>query len=678
MSYNLHYTLPFKTLAGIDCHFDILENDYVGSEITLKGAGRSPVVHSWDASDILDPIQGSKCEVAIVAERGGISVVDFLTDDEFRFRGDFYYNGELYFTGYMMIEDFTQSYNYAPNELRLVFTDGLATLKNLKMNDLFYAYPVEGGYADLTSVKGIIYYILVGTNLILPTNWYINLFPYTATNFIDRDTDPDIIATELISVDVKNYINTDFVYQDCEQILTELLKAMRCVVRQERGSWNVIRIPEYKRFNGDIPGGQNVIFTTVPVRPLETITVGGSGDLVPIERSQLLTYVRPVRRVNNNYPYIANLQLLNGAMLRVGDLISSSSTGGVTTSRYELEFWESQFFQPAEIRVEVDDATNSEIDRYLWMEWQPENPFGVNPKKAVKSNDILVNGGDKINLTFSWRAETTNDDPKGMYYAIRLLSLDGLRLYVLDTFGSPMKFTWAQTVLDDYSPINAAYGIPDDFDITEWQTEDLMSHDINDLGMDRIPEDGILTITFFGANNDVLNFADLNTYIKDVRLEYFFKINDSTLITGQQHATDSGLNYKNDAGSQFDIDSASRFVSRGALFCDNGTSLVLADAFRKDSTTTDNYKFGEINTIDEALLFSSWRTIFEGDFAGICNMSDYATIEGLDGNFSLYKLSLDYRQNRCRATFFEVSKDSDPAFDDIAYSFKYLYSKDDE
>lgn len=683
MAYEVHYTIPFKTLTGIDCHFDILENDYAGDVVTLTGAGRSPVVHSWDAADILDPIQGSKCVVQYMYERGGVSIADFITTDETKFRGDLYVNDELQFTGFMVIDDFSEPFLMPPTPVTLTFTDGISLLDNVLLSDLFYPFDITD--VAYPSLLGVIYYSLYATGVLLPLRSYYNLFPNIDPGYIDRDTDPTTTGWELQSTDMRTFIVDDEGTMDnCKNILTKILKANKCIVRQEKGCWMLIRIPEYTRFSGNIPGGEAVFPTRTEAPELTGITIGNNGDLKPIERSQLQQFKRPAKTITNTYNYTTPVQLFNPHATRLGAFIGTSTSGENTLTDYELMDWENQGTEDAFIRVVTNTDTGFEVDRYFVMPFvasNPQPPLSGTPA-GMKAFDIRVNEGDRFNLSFRFRADSDTNDTAYFRIGIRLFDFDGttpLRdLIFLNNTSDPAdaKLSWgfpqgSETNL--YSRLSII--VPNRTDLTEWQATDIISvFDYNNHGMPRFPFDGILRIGIFGFNNTSGSMADKDAYIKDFSFEYKLFIADSIQITGQENKATNDANVKNAISDSIFLGSVHKYAVAGALQAYTGPNVpVLVDTWVKESGETEYYRHDEVNTIDEMMLSSSWRTLLEGDFYGLATPSNYASIDGLDGMFIPYKMELDYRQNRCRASFMEISKPDDPTFDEIAYDFRYLY-----
>lgn len=758
MSYEVHYTLPFKRLDGVDCRFDILEKDYVGYPVTLIGASRSPVVHSWDGSDVLDPIQGSKVVVQFVYERSGVSIADLLTTDETFFRGDLYVNDVLQFTGFMVIDDFSEPYLYAPTETTLTFTDGLALLDNVTLSDA--GYNVRSGRKTISE---IIENILTLTNLDLSLTNYYNLFPYKTGYYVDRDDVPGIDAFELQYINTNSFLASDDSFEDCKEVLTRILKANKSVLRQVKGEWVIVRVPEYKRFTGVIPGSTNTstpltltagfttsfsiigIFTftgqaslisyflgvddvTVTnstdsdfdrVYPITTVSTSGSDlivtvsnvaglpdstitadfltvkmktaapglttlnvgtDLIPIDRSQLKQYTSPVKRITDTYNYKIPQLLTNSNLTRLGTLIGTSTDGDNTYTDYELSDWENQTNEAAFIRVVTNTDTGKEVERYIVMPFIGEEPTAVD-MSALKSVEIEVSEGDRFNLSFLYKARTGPSDKCNSFVTAILHSLDGTvqKVLVVNTGSNPaLNGLYWNTV---YNPDvdNVRWGLPQitvskDGLAENWQAVDLINqYDYNDKGMAPFPFDGILKIGFTGFNNIVPAFGDVDYLVKDFNFTYLTYINDSVRIEGQVHNATNDVTNKKDINDQLFVDSSPKFNIAGGIFCWDGTRIALADLFTKQSGGTDKYLHGEVNTIDEILLKSNWRIVFEGEFSGYCSPLDSFTIDNLDGLYLPYKLSIDYRQNRCSASFYEVSKDTDSTFADMTYAFRYLY-----
>jgi hypothetical protein len=761
MAYATHYRVSFESIRSVSCYFDILEEGYVGSVVSLSGAGRSPVVHEYDASDILDPVRGSKVTVQYVYERSGIPVTDLLTTDEYKFRGDLYVGGALKFRGYMVISDFNEPYLYAPTPVTLTFTDGLAILDNTTLTDAGYT-PRSGR----KTVSEIILAILALTNIDLPFASYYNLFPYKAGYYVDRVDVPDIEALQLQYINTNSYLKNDDEFENCRTVLERILKANDSILLQEGGYWKVVRVPEYKRFSGNIPGGTDVsqtisvsaewtdsgpglggvfrilnglvligyfpvgqtmtvsnssnptydgdytidfvgqdspdilvsvpeqpatginvpltfdiatIFTTQSAPAISTIAVSQTGDLVPMDRTQLKSYVSPVQKVINTFNYRIPQLLTNNNLLRLGAFIGSSISGDSTFTDYQLSDWSNNNSEAAYIRVVTDTATGKETDRYMYMPFVASSPVGATPAQVL-SVRIEVNEGDRFKLNLRYRAASNSSQTDNLNIGFHLSSVDGsqnrnlIRLNNSDP--ATNKLVWSATggSIDNFSAGLIAKQRSGDADATEWtQYEILETYDYNNYGMPRFPFDGNLRIGIFGFNNTSGAQADLDCILKDFSFEYSLFVNDSIQIEGQVNTITDTIIAKNTIEEPIYVDSSPKFNVAGSVFCYDGTRVALAPDFRKESGETTNYSHGQINGIDELLLRSNWRTIMEGSFFGTCNLTDFATVENIDGGFVPYKLAIDYKQNTSNVTFMEVTKDTDESFGDMEYQFKYLY-----
>lgn len=404
MAYGKHYTLPFKSLANDNCRFDILEKDYIGAVLKLAGGGRSPVVHSWDAEDILTPVWGSKCvlqylnefkvpenftplfisyesvlpdwvyavvfegvpvagsiTVRVTADTGdGTQFIDvsvpvtyqqsytsigaaivaainanlqftatytaypsslalsvannglfpifsyettvpaadttstgnqklpietFLTTDETKFKGEMYLNNVLQFTGYMVIDDFSAPYLTPPTTPTLTFTDGLALLDQVDLDEA--GYTVASGKI---AISKIIEDILLLTNLKLPVSKYYNLFPEGEPN---RNENPAIDPLSLQYLAIKTFLVDDNAFDNCRTVLEKILKANCSVLMQQQGRWTIVRQPEYKRFAGNIPGNENGL-TPLFLTPLWQASFSDLGGSFTFENGMYLAPYFPV------------------------------------------------------------------------------------------------------------------------------------------------------------------------------------------------------------------------------------------------------------------------------------------------------------------------------------------------------------------------------------------------
>lgn len=761
MAYVIHYRLSFTTISGIACNFDILENDYPGGLVPLIGEGRSPVIHSWDGGEILAPIQGSKCEVNYIYERtGGVPITDFLTTDEYKFKGDFYVNGVLTFTGFMSVSDFSEPYMYAPTGVKLTFTDGLALLDNVTMTDA--GYTITDGRETITSIFEA---ILALTELTLPFYSYFNLFPWNRTSYTDRDDDADIDAFTLSYININTFQKGEDEFDNCKSALEKILRANDCVLRQEGGAWVVIRVPEYKRFAGNIPGSGPALGAS---------TISKTGDLIPVGRGQLKQYIAAKQRITNRYNYRIPQLLVNGKLTRLGTFIEETlSDDGLTIYRdYELSDWVNMNNEAAYIRLEFDSETNTEKDRYIYMPYIDMPQSG--DWNGIYGNSIDVSAGDIIDFSFAFRSATTSDRNALFTICVLFMPSDLSRPLSLRKrfINNTNQLQWGEFVpveVDTETNMfpSIGVGVPKD-GIEKWQQFNFLYIDGTDYGIEPFPADGRIRIYVYGFNSTNGNpLPNLDFQVKDFNFQYFLHVNQSIQIEAQTNKATQVITAKNVTDNEVFLDTAPKYNIAGGLFSTNSLVLELVESYTKqtndrqtitmvglsvqwfefvsffkvgdatinqynyvkasqitisnstnpafngtytiDIINIDNtfrstlivgidevlglgdasfiadvtinplrtYGHGEINALDELLMRGNWRTILEGDFYGRCKMSDYISVNSLEGHFVPTALKIDYKQNVTTGTFIEVDKASDAEFDDLTNEFKYIYKLTD-
>lgn len=765
MSYAVHYRMSFTSINGSTCRFDILENNYVGDIVSIIGAGRSPVVQSWDAAGILDPIQGCKCVVKYINERGAsyapeLPVIDFATTDDTKFRGDFYVNSILQFTGFMVIDEFTEPYLTPPVEASLTFTDNLALLEDLTLNQAGFSVTCGN---DMVNVFSLIDSILSNTSLDLPIRSYYNLFPDSPTDYVDRNINPATTALNLQSVNIRMFLSDDTTFISCKDALTQILSANCCVLRQEKGEWVIIRIPEYARFSGNIPGGTDTtqplsvsaewtdsgpglggvfrilnglalisyfpvggtmtisnssdptydgdytidfvgtdspdILVSVPEQPatgisvpltfdvattltnqvapdLNTITIGQTGDLLPLDRSQQKAFSRPAKQVSHTFKWNLFEYPSNSKLQILGNFIGQTSAGDVYYRDYELAHFSNQFSEAAFIRIVYDAVTDKENDRYIYMPFSADQATGSTPD-GVLFCSIRVSEGDRVSLSLKQRAATNSSDNALYRIGVSLFADNGSKYNLIRTNNTDPavnKLAWnAGAGVAYVGQTLPAVNVAAANDKTEWTEINLSDFDYNNIGIPSTPDSGTLKIAFFGYNNTSGSEPNLDALFKDMAILIESPIINLSRIESEVHTATNTVTSKNNIEENISLISDGRHALPGSLYF--WTTDDLTQLWFKESGDATGYLHSKINVIDRAILAADWRTQLEGNFSGLCLPSDYATIDGLEGNFIAYRLSLDYKQNTSNATFYEIHKDTDPVFTDVAYSFRYLYKK---
>lgn len=247
-AYAIRYRLDFHDLKSLPTlgsnrkwRLDIEDKEYSGSVSDLEGAGEDPVIVEWrgeSSEDIFsDNVISSSLRVALNS-RTDQEFIDFYTYDERRFRASLYlYSGGsygLYWRGFLTPMLYSEPYVSKRNyDVNLIFTDGLADLKDVEFTDDSGNRP-----QDRIPIFNALNYIINKTNIALNFWETVNLYATGMTFGTDDST------LEQAYIDPLNYRKEDGTNLDCRTVLGYLLDFMGCRLYQSNGRWNIDLISE--------------------------------------------------------------------------------------------------------------------------------------------------------------------------------------------------------------------------------------------------------------------------------------------------------------------------------------------------------------------------------------------------------------------------------------------------
>lgn len=467
-------------------------------------------------------------------------------------------------------------------------------------------------------------------------------------------------------------------YDDCYTVLEKLFTRYNCTLFQAKGTWNIIRWPEIRYYDFNVPGteydpdfltlgnahlngritdGETVIFAGYPkfIIGVDEHTVAETGLLQRI--------TRPFQFTKETFNYRQPDELLrNGNLQQLGSQITTYTEGEGedlrTITEYNAPWWyytdasptSSGVNGPAEyfIRV-VQDNLGNEIERYM-----------VVKNNDVHSYQIEVNAGDIIRFSFGVK---TTDNFSTIIVYLRLT--DGTNIvFANEDPADP----WRTTV-----GYNASTSIePGQWSGVEAETKP-------------IPFDGLLTVYLRALSSD----GNGENCYNDIRLEVITSINASTKIIGHTHTSEQNPNTKNNDEHEIFVDNTQRNSIAGTLYLNELNGLLQKRCnLWKRATYTEQKRLGEIITQENLFIRKEARMILEGTCYGLTSnivaspgVHDHVSMLNIlrythfpEFNYIFGRLEVDYRNNKFSGTLFEMYKDNEQDSDlTYSYTFEFLY-----
>lgn len=496
------------------------------------------------------------------------------------------------------------------------------------------------------------------------TGLQLNLNVWSQINEVSQDQTKCFFEQTL--VDPGTFLKDASTYQDCYTILNSILSAFNFSLFQSLGAWHVVRWDELRYFNNKILAyvyNYDMSFNGYSIMndPFDA----GFEKLTYPETGLLHRIIRPFAFDKETFNYKQPPQLLRNYDLKtLGTLLKSynvdiwikggqiyySNPGGTGVIKsfqkyreYSAPWWYQNNRTPNNlnyfIRV-ITDSIDNEIDRRLVIIRQDAYDF-------VKSYQIEASAGDVFKFSFTCRtSKYPQRDPMWVSILVQLYDGTSNKMVSYNPGPSAPRLTpivkspqWIDLPSGTDLFLGYVVTIPNGKPDSDFSVE-------VDMTNIPVPNDGLLYVNlssemFYQKLDDslVMSHFDEITY-KDIRLEYYPLVNQTTKIIGQTHETNQVGNVKNNNDSEIFIDSSPRNSIAGTLFLNQMDGILQKRTvkWRHPYFPTESKNLGELITFEQMFWRRKPRTIIEGTLYNLINnvilpygLSLYYTINPLAG-----------------------------------------------
>lgn len=513
---------------------------------------------------------------------------------------------------------------------------------------------------DINGFHSLAYYLrlcLLSTSLELSSRVVTELYPVDGTTgrWLDDTT-----------IQGTTFLNNDK-WMSCYDILEAIMTRFNATCFQANGTWWIVRWLEMWRYilgtsmTGWSYDKDFAVITSITENQRDFPFYDGTD----IETGLLKSITRPFEYSKETFNYSQPENLLcNSNIQTLGPLVRSYDIGLYTRYEYELPCWFDGPYGPQPervIRITINNDPTSvdylkELERIIVI----NGATGSDPT-STKSEGISISKGDVVNLSFSFKTNTSQPGPVNNVFAVTLW--DGITLLYLKDNGS-----WDTTLGYTYSVLNGD-------NTNQWHTVTIRSLET--------PHTGLINVFLAQQNN-----SDFETNYNDINFSISYNVNASKNIIGQTHNDSQTAVIKNNSDIEISMDDTPHLSLKGALYLDTVTSLV-QDLTKEWNYTggASNYPYlGQLTTKEK--LFWRWKPTskFSGTFLNLLNpvygnifsMFAIVTMGGGDKRYVPGSLAIDYKNGTADCTLWEIT-DFTVTYSDFEaanlYEFNYLYEK---
>lgn len=245
-NYGLKFLLEYEKLDGTPVREEIYKKGYTGEVVLVDGGATPFELERENNKDVFVQFRGSAATLRLSSHISKF-FFELFEGDERSFKVVHKENNVITWQGWMTPDLFEERYMPGPYQTVIKATDGIGSLKNTPLPDLFGT-----NYSGQIDELKVIVSALSVTDLQLPIMVAVNLFE-------DRMTPLDPLTQS--EVNMEAFLKMDQGERTpltCYEALEKILKSWNACLWQEDNEWKIVRIPElfktsvnYRRFDAN-------------------------------------------------------------------------------------------------------------------------------------------------------------------------------------------------------------------------------------------------------------------------------------------------------------------------------------------------------------------------------------------------------------------------------------------
>lgn len=593
MAYVLQYTANFANELGEAVEINIYKKDGTVPALLLNYAITSCEINTTGQDDdVLDTIISRELVFSIHVPFGDFSI-DWQTfiasaNDDWKVIATI--DGQFVFHGFIVPDESPTDFQDKPYGLTIRCTDGLKLLSQVALTTLAgEAFSCETDIANVNTIINYIATCLDKTNLGLPIRLYCNIYESSMTN---RYTDITKDAFNQAKLERRAFSKSPTEMMSCLDVLTAIFKD-HFKLYYWNGMWVVFRLPEHQ-YN---PGGlyytdYQVVPGTPPVLTIiggynetqDFATVGKNEIIRPVNEDQQISSRFALKSVEHEFKYNVWEEIPANSKFERGTLNTGLSTS--TEKYYSIDCWnfaKTNFSNYPIVPLTVAttgtcyrrstlNAFGIELAREIII--TPEDTFPSTLYNVLESEQIPVDAGDVVEVSFSFKVDTSAG----------LVVTAIAKVFIIPDDGSPVfqMNDGAGTVTGDIPWAVTLNGLT-----IKYNGADPEQYFAFSAKSQPIPKSGKMVIAFFGYNRPTYG----KWYFKDFLVTYTpFVAGGYIPIIGDYWIRTNPANYLDKLDNTLAVSDSLKKIIKGALLRANGLDLTTTSWYRLGLTETRHYK----------------------------------------------------------------------------------------
>ena len=410
MSYANKYQSTFATKSGKTAYLYLAEDGYTGSVINYQGV-HLDLNYIPTSDDPFEPIYASQLNVVIDITDDLVDMPNLVTLNDRKYHAKLYIDTDLEWQGWVLSDSVQINYSTGRRQLSFNAVDGLGILKDILL-------PISAS-TNINELNSLLYYINLSLNSIaFPTNPNLNIVcSYFNTGMDDRGTHSYSEPFSQTYLPNRTFV-TNYIYLDCLQVLSNIIKSFGCRIFQAGGKWWIVAINEFANTGAyftqyDYAG---TVVSSGTINTLSTIQgyTGNTSGLYFIDNSQMKILRKGYNRIQqnisiqtaDNYAPNGNFRPYTGNMVANWD-VGATGTGSSVT------IIDNASYDSAQYRLIRSSTGTAFIEIGIASSGQPaRGPY--------------INGNNAIDISWLFQGQSLGSTPRAVVY---LYITDGASQY---------------------------------------------------------------------------------------------------------------------------------------------------------------------------------------------------------------------------------------------------------
>jgi hypothetical protein len=668
------FFMEFENVQGDLCTVNFIFEDYNDAPIRLYGGPQPFVLGEFNQDfDLFKPIRPQQATIQVLASAGGVSLEDFLTDNDtdITVRFDFGDFGS-YWSGILSQEDIEETWISTNHILTLRSDEGFGRLQTKQLND--------GTGAALIGTYTPFNYIQYAADDVIGsffyTRIYSNLF-HTSMSSASNQTGIDQCL-----IDARTFEQSPGVFDNGYTVLEKINRAWSQTLFQWNSLWVILRIPELFR-TGNLVGfntNRPTVGNRASVNKRYDIEVGVQEDVKPIVPEMLKTVIKPKKETTIQFDWEQYDQVICNESFRYGDFIETTGTPPNETDKYSIDSWT---VQQGPIGTPVS-STKIFQRHVVYAENRLDDEYAILQKDAsvntwARSCNVYVSKDSDMTFSVQYSLKNamgfTKLDAIGL---IQLYASDGT-YYTMDDDGIFYQSNASWTTNVKLLQVTYASG----------EGEDWGDYEVSG----NIPKDGYLNFLLLKDTTNSFEYV----YFRGLSLEIEPKVQKfrRLKIKGDYDRYTIDREVVNNETETIFLDDAQLQIHRGAILETDGITLTNDEWYRRtdfngDVTTDERLTFKRQHALSKWYMNRGYKTKLDVNLFGLKwkDQSDVTfpigiinTIKFVDDAptkiFAITNLKeIDFMSCTWSATLIEIVDttiaDNEPGATDV-HTFDYYY-----